>query len=307
MERPLSYHTSRTLQKKKPQALPADRKIISMLETFIRNAAQTYEHEQFGKIRVIEKEGNTWFIAKDICAALGLAQVSRAIQKLDEDEVTSSKVIDSLGREQTANAISESGMYSLVLVSRKPEAKAFKRWVTHEVLPSIRKHGGYLTPEKVEEALTDPDTIIRLATNLKEERAKRQELEAENRELAPKALFADAVAASDNTMLVGELAKLLASNGINIGQNRLFAWLRGNGYLMKDGSWKNMPTQRSMDMGLFVVKETAIAHADGHVTLSRTPKVTGKGQRYFVGRFLDSSEAAFDCSIRKMLDNERKG
>lgn len=132
-------------------------------------------------------------------------------------------------------------------------------------------------------------------------------LEAENRELAPKALFADAVAASDNTMLVGELAKLLASNGISIGQNRLFAWLRGNGYLMKDGSWKNMPTQRSMDMGLFVVKETAITHADGHVTLSRTPKVTGKGQRYFVGRFLDSSEAAFDSSIRKMLDNERRG
>ena len=115
------------------------------------------------------------------------------------------------------------------------------------------------------------------------------------------------MAASDNTMLVGELAKLLASNDINIGQNRLFAWLRGNGYLMKDGSWKNMPTQRSMDMGLFVVKETAITHADGHVTLSRTPKVTGKGQRYFVGRFLDSSEAAFDCSIRKMLDNECKG
>lgn len=202
-----------------------------MLEAFIRNAAQTYEHKQFGKIRVIEKEGNPWFIAKDICAALGLAQVSRAIQKLDEDEVTTSKVIDSLGREQTANAISESGMYSLVLVSRKPEAKEFKRWVTHEILPSIRKHGGYLTPEKVEEALTDPDTIIRLATNLKEERAKRQELEAENRELAPKALFADAVAASDNTMLVGELAKLLASNGIHIGQNRLFAWLRGNGCL----------------------------------------------------------------------------
>lgn len=278
-----------------------------MLEAFIRNAVQTYEHKQFGRIRVVEEEDNPWFIAKDICLALGLRNVTQAIQKLDEDEVTSSKIIDSLGREQTANAVSESGMYSLVLVSRKPEAKAFKRWITHEVLPSIRKHGGYLTPEKVEEALTDPDTIIRLATNLKEERAKRQELEAENRELAPKALFADAVAASDNTMLVGELAKLLASNGIHIGQNRLFAWLRGNGYLMKDGSWRNMPTQRSMDMGLFVVKETAITHADGHVTLSRTPKVTGKGQRYFVGRFLDSSEAAFDCSIRKMLDNEHKG
>lgn len=276
-----------------------------MLESFIINAAQTYEHEQFGKIRVIEKEGNPWFIAKDICSALGLTQVSRAIQKLDEDEVTSSKVIDSLGREQTANAISESGMYSLVLVSRKPEAKAFKRWVTHEVLPSIRKHGGYLTPEKVKEALTDPDTIIRLATNLKDERAERQRLEAENRNLASKAVFADAVAASDSTMLVGELAKLLASNGVHIGQNRLFAWLRGNGYLMKRGSWKNMPTQRSMDMGLFVVKETAVTHADGHVTLNRTPKVTGKGQRYFVDCFLYSSESVFNRSIRKMAENEK--
>lgn len=276
-----------------------------MLEAFIKNAAQTYEHKQFGKIRVIEKEGNPWFIAKDICAALGLAQVSRAIQKLDEDEVTTSKVIDSLGREQTANAISESGMYSLVLVSRKPEAKEFKRWVTHEILPSIRKHGGYLTPEKVEEALTDPDTIIRLATNLKNERAERQRLEAENRNLTSKALFADAVAASDDTMLVGELAKLLASNDVHIGQNRLFAWLRGNGYLMKRGSWKNMPTQRSMNMGLFVVKETAVTHADGHVTLSRTPKVTGKGQRYFVDFFLHSSESVFNCSIHKMVENEK--
>ena len=276
-----------------------------MLESFIINAAQTYEHEQFGKIRVIEKEGNPWFIAKDICLALGLRNVTQAIQKLDEDEVTSSKVIDSLGREQTANAISESGMYSLVLVSRKPEAKAFKRWVTHEVLPSIRKHGGYLTPEKVKETLTDPDTIIRLATNLKNERAERQRLEAENRNLTSKALFADAVAASDGTMLVGELAKLFASNGIHIGQNRLFAWLRGNGYLMKRGSWKNMPTQRSMNMGLFVVKETAVTHADGHVTLSRTPKVTGKGQRYFVDFFLHSSESVFNCSIHKMAENEK--
>lgn len=211
------------------------------------------------------------------------------------------------GGTQDARFISEPDLYRLIAHSKLPNAQKFESWIYTDVLPSIRRHGGYLTPEKVEEALTDPDTIIRLATNLKEERAKRQELEAENRELAPKALFADAVAASDNTMLVGELAKLLASNGISIGQNRLFAWLRGNGYLMKDGSWRNMPTQRSMDMGLFVVKETAITHADGHVTLSRTPKVTGKGQRYFVGRFLDSSEAAFDCSIRKMLDNECKG
>lgn len=275
-----------------------------MLKTSFRNAVQTFEHQQFGKIRVVEKEGAPWFIAKDICLALGLTQVSRAIQKLDEDEkgITTS---NTPGGDQALSTISEAGMYSLVLVSRKPEAKAFKRWVTHEVLPAIHRHGGYLTPEKVEEALTDPDTIIRLATNLKEERAERRRLEAENRELAPKALFADAVAASDNTMLVGELAKLLSSNGIHIGQNRLFAWLRGNGYLMKQGSWKNMPTQRSMDMGLFVVKETAITHADGHVTVSRTPKVTGKGSQYFVSRFLDSSEPTFDCSLRKMIENEK--
>lgn len=273
-----------------------------MLEAFIRNAVQTYEHKQFGKIRVV---GNSQplFVAADVCKALGLSNVTVALQKLDDDE--RSKL--NLGRQGMTNVVTFSGLLTLILGSRKKEAREYKRWVTHEVLPAVHKHGGYLTPEKVEEALTDPDTIIRLATSLKEERAKREQLEAENRELAPKALFADAVAASDNTMLVGELAKLLASNGINIGQNRLFAWLRGNGYLMKDGSWKNMPTQRSMDMGLFVMKETAITHADGHVTLSRTPKVTGKGQRYFVGRFLDSSEAAFDCSIRKMLDNECKG
>lgn len=196
---------------------------------------KVFENEQFGKIRVVEKNNEPWFIAKDVCKALGLAQVSRAIQKLDEDEVTNSKVIDSIGREQKVNAISEAGMYSLVLVSRKPEAKAFKRWVTHEVLPSIRKHGGYLTPQKIEEVLTDPDTIIQLATTLKEEQARRKALEAENQVMQPKALFADAVAASHTSILVGELAKLLKQNGVEIGQNRLFRWLRENGYLMKAG------------------------------------------------------------------------
>lgn len=278
-----------------------------MLEAFIRNAAQTYEHKEFGNVRVVESDGAVEFCGKDVAIDLGYTNANDALRRHCNGVVKRYPITDRLGRKQDARFISEPDLYRLIAHSKLPNAQKFESWIYADVLPSIRRHGGYLTPEKVEEALTDPDTIIRLATSLKEERAKRQELEAENRELAPKALFADAVAASDNTMLVGELAKLLASNGIHIGQNRLFAWLRGNGYLMKDGSWRNMPTQRSMDMGLFVVKETAITHADGHVTLSRTPKVTGKGQRYFVGRFLDSSEAAFDCSIRKMLDNERKG
>ena len=277
-----------------------------MLEGFTINAAQTYEHKEFGNIRAVEVDGAVEFCGKDAAVALGYANANDALKRHCKG-VVKRYPLQTPGGTQDIRFISEPDLYRLIAHSKLPNAQRFESWIFATVLPSIRKHGGYLTPEKVEEALTDPDTIIRLATNLKEERAKRQELEAENRELAPKALFADAVAASDDTMLVGELAKLLASNGINIGQNRLFAWLRGNGYLMKDGSWKNMPTQRSMDMGLFVVKETAITHADGHVTLSRTPKVTGKGQRYFVGRFLDSSEAAFDCSIRKMLDNECKG
>lgn len=277
-----------------------------MLEGFTINVAQTYEHKEFGNIRAVEVDGAVEFCGKDAAVALGYANANDALKRHCKG-VVKRYPLQTPGGTQDIRFISEPDLYRLIAHSKLPNAQKFESWIFATVLPSIRKHGGYLTPEKVEEALTDPDTIIRLATKLKEERAKRQELEAENRELALKALFADAVAASNNTMLVGELAKLLASNGISIGQNRLFAWLRGNGYLMKDGSWKNMPTQRSMDMGLFVVKETAITHADGHVTLSRTPKVTGKGQRYFVGRFLDSSEAAFDCSIRKMLDNERRG
>lgn len=272
----------------------------------ITEAIISFDNAEFGNIRTVEFDGVIEFCGKDIANALGYANPNKALKDHCKG-VTKRYPLATPGGIQNVRFISESDLYRLIAHSKLPNAQKFESWIYTDVLPSIRRHGGCLTPEKVEEALTDPDTIIRLATSLKEERAKRQELEAENRELAPKALFADAVAASDNTMLVGELAKLLASNGIHIGQSRLFAWLRGNGYLMKDGSLKNMPTQRSMDMGLFVVKETAIAHADGHVTLSRTPKVTGKGQRYFVGRFLDSSEAAFDCSIRKMLDNERNG
>lgn len=247
---------------------------------------KVFENEQFGKIRVVEKNNEPWFIAKDVCKALGLAQVSRAIQKLDEDEVTNSKVIDSIGREQKVNAISEAGMYSLVLVSRKPEAKAFKRWVTHEVLPAIRRTGGYIATKKDD----TPEEIMARAVLIAQDTINRQKQQIAD--MQPKALFADAVAASHTSILVGELAKLLKQNGVEIGQNRLFRWLRENGYLMKTGSSYNMPTQRSMEQELFEVKETSITHSDGHITVQKTPKVTGKGQQYFINRFLTKGEVA---------------
>ena len=243
---------------------------------------ETFNNSEFGTLRALMVGDEPWFVARDVTDALDLSNTTVAIQSLDDDE----RAKFNLGRQGEANLVSEAGFYKLVMRSRKPEAKAFQRWVTHEVLPSIRKRGGYLTPEKVEEALLNPDTIIRLATDLKEERARRAELERENAAMAPKALFADAVASSDTSILIGELAKLLRQNGVSIGQNRLFEWMRENGFLMKAGSSRNMPTQRAMEMGLFEVKERTIANPDGSVRITKTPKVTGKGQSYFVNRFL---------------------
>ena len=179
-----------------------------------------------------------------------------------------------------------------------PNAKKFKHWVTSEVLPSIRRHGTYMTDEKIEEVLTDPDTNIKLATQLKDERQQRlieQQLrkDAENQvhEMKPKALFADSVATSKSTILIGELAKILRGNGVDIGATRLFKWMRANGYLInRKGSDWNMPTQRAMDLGLFKIKETTINHSNGTTSISKTPKVTGKGQQYFINKFLKGRE-----------------
>lgn len=180
---------------------------------------------------------------------LDLGNPTETVKMFDDDEFSTTEVIDSIGRRQQAYIISEPGLYRLVMRSRKPEAKEFQRWVTHEVLPSIRKHGAYMTQQTLDKALTSPDFLIQLATKLKEEQEKVKELE-------PKARFADAVAASDGTCLVGELAKMLRQNGLDIGQNRLFAQLREDGYLGKTGSNRNVPTQKAMDLGLFRIKET---------------------------------------------------
>lgn len=253
-------------------------------------------------VRVVTIAGEPWFVLADLARVLDISDVSRLNSRLDDGVRQTHPILDSLGRTQTATIVSEAGMYEVVIRSDKPEAAAFRRWITSEVLPAIRKHGGYLTPDTIEQVLADPDTLIRLATTLKEERALRRLAEAERLvaeqragELeeratadAPKVIFADAVAASHTSILVGDLAKLLRGNGIQVGATRLFKALRRDGYLInRNGSDWNMPTQKSMELGLFEIKETAITHADGHVTVSRTPKVTGKGQRYFVERYLD--------------------
>jgi anti-repressor protein len=239
------------------------------------------------EVRTVVKDSEPWFVVNDVCNVLEFANPSETIKRLDEDEVNSTEVTDSLGRSQKTNIVNEAGLYSLILGSRKAEAKQFKRWITHEVIPSIRKHGVYATENTLEAMLNDPDTMIKTLTALKEEREKRKLLEETIEKDKPKVLFADAVATSNSTILIGELSKLLKQNGIDIGQNRLFQWLRENGYLIRrKGTDYNSPTQKAMELKLFTVKETAVTHSDGHVTVNKTTKVTGKGQQYFINKFL---------------------
>lgn len=246
------------------------------------NSLKVFENKEFGKVRTIMTDGEPLFIAADVCKALDIKNFTQAVSRLDTDE----RAMLNIGRQGRTNVVNEYGLYNLVLASRKPEAKAFKRWITHEVIPAIRKHGGYLTPDKTEELLNDPDLIIQLATNLKEERAARSQAEQQLAVAKPKVLFADAVAASDSTILIGDLAKIIKQNGHAVGQQRMFKWLREHGYLIKRmGADYNSPTQKAMELGLFKIKETAITHSDGHVTVSKTVKVTGKGQKYFIAKF----------------------
>lgn len=233
-----------------------------------------------------DENGEPWFVAKDVCDVLGYTNASKAISDhVDPEDKLNNESLSSLGQ-RGGWLVNESGLYSLVLSSKLPTAKEFKRWVTHEVLPQIRKTGGYIPAG---DADSDEDIMARaVLVAQKTIERKNQQLQAKAaqiRELEPKARFADAVAASDGTCLIGELAKMLRQNGLDIGQNRLFEILRQDGYLGKTGSNRNVPTQKAMDLGLFRIKETAITHSDGHVTINRTAKVTGKGQTYFISRY----------------------
>ena len=262
------------------------------------NELQIFNHPQFGDIRALNIDGEPWFIAPDICKVLTIGNITDAISRLDSDEVTLVSIEGSRNG-VPVNAVSEAGLYRLVLGSRKKQANAFKRWVVHDVLPSIRKHGAYLTPQVTNQILNNPDLLISLATKIKEEQTRNRilmeentDLRAQNDVMKPKALFADSVSVSESDCTVGAFAKILRQNGVQIGRNRLFEWLRDNGYLMRDGQKeKNIPTQKSMELGLFRVKETTIHNGD-EVFISYTAYFTGKGQTYFLARFLSGEISA---------------
>lgn len=258
----------------------------------MNNEIKVFSNEEFGSIRRVEIDGEYWLSGKDVAQVLGYSNPQKAVRDhVDEEDKT---VNDSFTVNGTPIAlINESGLYSLVLSSKLPSAKKVRRWVTSEVLPTIRKHGAYMTQETLEAAILNPDYLLKVATALKEETDKRKALESKVQADAPKVLFADSVAASTSTILIGELAKILRQNGVDMGEKRLFQWMRENGYLVKrNGSDQNMPTQMSMELGILKVKETVVCHSDGHTTISKTPKVTGKGQTYFLNKFLGEGRRA---------------
>lgn len=246
------------------------------------NELKIFENDEFGQVRTVTIDNEPWFVGKDVAEALGYANPKNAVPKhvLDEDKLSTQ--IEYAGQRREVTIINESGLYALILSSKLSNAKRFKHWVTSEVLPSIRKHGMYA----VNELLENPDIAIKAFTALKEEREKNKALHADVQRMKPKEIFADAVSASHTSILIGDLAKLLKQNGYETGQKRLFAQLRDEGYLIKGGSSKNMPTQKSMEMGLFEVKEGSYVDANGCNVTTKTTKVTGKGQQYFINKFL---------------------
>lgn len=236
------------------------------------------------EVRTVVIDNQPWFVAKDVCDVLGLSNPTMSLQTLDEDE----RAKFNLGRQGNTNIVNEPGLYSLILGSRKPEAKKFKRWITHEVIPSIRNHGAYITPETLEKTLADPEYMMGVLAALKKEQDQRKALEQKVIEDRPKVVFAEAVEGSSNSILIGQLATILKQNGIEIGQNRLFNRLREEGFLCKSGDRKNLPTQRAMEMKLFEVQERTISGST-ETKVRFTTRVTGRGQLYFLNKFKNQS------------------
>lgn len=250
-----------------------------------------FENEEFGSIRTVTIDGKPYFVGKDVATILGYTNTPKAIRDHvdEEDKLTERAVLSGQNREVIC--INESGLYALVFGSKLKSAKRFKKWVTSEVLPTIREHGAYMTESTLEQALANPDFLIQLATRLKEEQEARKRLEEKVKEDEPHAILGRAITTAKTSILIGDLAKILNQNGVNIGAKRLFEWMRNNGYLIKrKGTDWNMPTQRSMDLELFEVKESVHIDGNGCNKITRTTKVTGKGQEYFVNRFLSKEQ-----------------
>jgi anti-repressor protein len=261
------------------------------------NLLQVFEFEN-KKVRIVDIDGIPTFVAKDVVEGVGNTWNGAArIEHIPEEWRGVTSVVTPSGI-QEMQVLFEQGVYFYLARCDKPAALPFQKAIAGKILPSIRKYGAYMTPQKIEEALTNPDTIIELAQILKREQAKARELAAQVAKDRPKVLFADSVSASHTSILIGELAKLLRQNGVEIGQNRLFEKLREEGYLMKEGSSRNMPTQRAMELQLFEVKETTINRSDGGIDIKRTPKVTGRGQVYLVNKFCSGNMAQMQAQNR---------
>lgn len=242
-------------------------------------------------VRAFELNGIAWFVAKDVCDILQITNYRNAVSRLNEN-MKGVHSVDTLGGNQDMAVINEAGLYKLVFTSRKPEAEKFTDWVAEKVLPSIRRHGIYATPQTIEAMLQDPDTMIKTLQALKTEREQRQALEHQIKLDKPRVLFSQAVEASEDSVLIRDLATTLKQNGIDVGQNRLFAWMRDKGYLIKSGANRNMPTQYSMDRGWFEVQKRVIQVPDSEPKVKSTTKVTGKGQMYFVNKFMSDYQKA---------------
>lgn len=253
------------------------------------NTLQIFRNKEFGQIRTVTIDNGPWFVGKDVATALGYKNTKDALATHVEDcdkivgsQNATPSIKDSMGRKQYPTWISESGLYALIFGSKLESAKRFKHWVTSEVLPTIRKTGGY--------QMKAPEGKELLALAVLEAQKTIEEQNAQIERMRPKEIFADAVATSKQSILIGQLAKLICQNGHSIGQNRLFQWMRDNGYLMKSGNNYNMPMQRYIEQGLFEIKERSIKNPDGSVKLTRTTKVTGKGQQYFINKFLKKNK-----------------
>ena len=274
------------------------------------NVLNICQNGEFSKVRIFEIENEVWFIGKDICNYFGDTNHNRTLARVDATDKRYIEIEDALGRKQKAIAVNESGMYSILFTMQPQKAnndgvadaypievqeridklKRFKHWVTSEVLPSIRKHGAYMTENTLEQALTNPDFLIQLATKLKEEQEARKRLEKKVEADKPHTILGRAITTANTSILVGDLAKLAKQNGVNTGAKRMFEWMRENGYLIKrKGTDWNLPTQRSMEMGLFEIKESVHVDGNGCNVTTKTTTVTGKGQKYCINKFLSGA------------------
>jgi anti-repressor protein len=240
------------------------------------NEIQKIFNYQGTQLRTVVLNNEPWFVAKDVCEILEIKNPTDALKRLDSDE----RARFNLGRQGKTNIVNEPGLYTLILGSRKPEAKQFKRWITHEVIPSIRKHGAYMTPEKIEEVLLNPDTLIKLATNLKEEQQKRIAAEKQIEQQKPLVNFAETCMASDKSLLVREVAKMISKQGILMGERRLFQKLRDWKLIFPN---KNEPYQEYIDRGYFEISQGVKETSKGSFTWL-TMRVTPKGQMYIINR-----------------------